>query len=199
MAIDLEVNHISTYCLTIEPQTVFGNWFKKGKLKPMKDEEIEWQFIFMKELLESHGFDHYEISNFTKPGYISKHNSNYWKGIPFLGIGPSAHSYNIKSRRWNVSNNHLYIKALENGDPYFEQEEISLQKAYNEYVLTGLRTKWGIDLVHIKDKFDIDVNHMFKKELNSYANHLEFENQFIKLNKSGLLLADRIASDLFLA
>lgn len=198
IAIDLDVQHISAYCLTIEPRTVFGNRLKKGQLVPTSDEEIELQFKMLKDLLESAGFDHYEISNFSKPGYISQHNSNYWKGEFFLGVGPSAHSFNITSRRWNVSNNHLYIKALEKDDPFSEQEEISLQKAYNEYVLTRLRTKWGIDLKHVKDQFKIDIQDLFKKELDLHTGHLDFENHHLKLNESGLMLADRIASDLFL-
>ena len=198
-AVDLDIAHISAYCLTIEPNTVFGKWHQNGKMNPPIDDEVTEQFYAMREILCSAGFDHYEISNFSKEGFVSNHNSNYWKGQSYLGIGPSAHSYNHDFRIWNVSNNHQYINALKSNDAFFEHEQIDVQKAYNEYVLTGLRTKWGIDLNYVSDNFKIDIKKAFENELNSYREYFLVAGDHLKLNENGWLLADKISSDLFLA
>lgn len=198
-ALALDVPHVSAYCLTIEPNTVFGHWYKKGKLIEEPDEITEEQFNILIHELECAGFDHYEISNFGMPGFLSKHNSNYWKGIPYLGLGPSAHSFNSRSRQWNVSNNQKYMNAIQNEETHYQKEEITHAMAYNEYILTSLRTKWGIDPVFIKNKFGFDITQKFSAEFKKHRLHLMKEQGRFKLNTKGMILADNIASDLFIA
>jgi oxygen-independent coproporphyrinogen-3 oxidase len=194
------VQHISAYCLTIEPKTVFGHKQLKGQLKEVTDEESLEQFNYLKNTLAAHGFEQYEISNFAKDNYISKHNSAYWLGKEYLGLGPSAHSYNIKSRAWNISNNALYVKKIKANAAAYELEELSDQDKFNDYILTRLRTKWGIvktDLQHLSSGLDLSA---FNLEC---QRHLQLENLIeetdkYKLSEKGKFLADGIAGDLFI-
>jgi len=141
----LEIPHLSAYHLTIEPKTVFAYYRKKGMIKEMPEEESLRQFKTLMEFAGQAGYEHYEISNFAKSEFYSRHNLGYWTQKPYLGFGPSAHSFNGIKRRWNVANNTLYVQAIEKGIPdYYSWEEIDTSKAYNEYVLTSLRTIWGI-------------------------------------------------------
>lgn len=145
-AIGLQPNHISSYSLTIEEKTVFGKWSSKGTLNAVSDDIAAVQFETLMTILEKEGFDHYEISNFARPGFQSQHNSSYWRQQKYLGIGPSAHSYNGESRQFNISNNTAYQKAIQTGKIPFEREVLTVEDRINEYLLTGLRTSWGCDL-----------------------------------------------------
>lgn len=197
-ALSLNVQHISSYNLTIENKTRLGNSFSKGAELPIDTEMSASQFQKMIELLETHGYEHYEISNFAKPGFISRHNSNYWRGHKYIGIGPSAHSYNGVSRQWNISNNSLYIKGIVAKNGYFNIETLSKLNKYDEYVLTGLRTKWGCDLNFIEQTFGEEFKTHFLTQINKYMP--EFVTQTINsftLTNKGKLLADKIAMELF--
>lgn len=198
-AINLGVNHISAYCLTIEDKTVFGNWHKKGKLNPLGDEAGLKQFKILQSELKKAGYEHYEISNFSKDGNISQHNSAYWLGEKYLGIGPSAHSFNGNFRQWNVANNIRYIRALEDKSTYFEYEKLTQTDKFNEYILTRLRTKWGI---HLDELFLIsDVN---KREIDTKISQfisngdLQELDKVVTLTQQGKFIADYISSELFI-
>ena len=199
-ALSLGPNHISAYSLTIEEKTVFGKWAADKKIKVRSDDASAQELLLLIEELEREGFEHYEVSNFSKPGYISKHNSSYWKGEKYLGVGPSAHSFNGISRQFNISNNHLYINTLESGQIPATIEILSLEDKVNEYLLTTLRTSWGTDLKklfneHQYDLLTIHGNYVQKLVENRHA---LLSNETLILTKSGRLLADKIASDLFM-
>lgn len=200
-AIDLNPEHISCYSLTIEEKTAFGKWAASGKLKPESDEiSASHLEIVMHELMEA-GYEHYEISNFAKPGFYSNHNSNYWRGTKYLGVGPSAHSFNEVSRQYNTLNNHAYVKALQAGQIPFEQEILSRENKINEYILTSLRTSWGTDTDFIKQHFGYELLTENKDYLSSLLNKnlIKLEGSFLKLTDAGKLMADKISSDLFVA
>ena len=198
-AIDLNVQHISAYCLTIEKKTVFYNWHESNKIILPDDQQTLDQFVALTDLLVSNGFEHYEISNFGKRGYYSKHNSNYWLQEKYLGIGPSAHSFNGQSRMWNVRNNNQYIKAIAEEKSFHEQETLTPRDQFNEYILTRLRTKWGINKAELKDRhqsYFLILEEQLKKWLDQEM-ILENETFFI-LSPGGKFIADRIISDLFI-
>jgi len=197
-ALDLNVNHISAYCLTIEDKTVFGNMHQKGKLNSMNDEQSLSQFKLLQSKLKHAGFEHYEISNFSKNGYISQHNSAYWLGENYIGIGPSAHSYNGQTRQWNIANNISYIKALNHKQPYFENEELTPKNQFNEYILTRLRTKWGvnlIDLFKIYDKTEVKTSNRINLFIKN--GDLKQSNDTLFLTEQGKFIADFISAELF--
>lgn len=207
----LNVPHLSAYTLTIEPKTALHHQVKKGKIKPLADEKTIAQFELLIDTTEALSLTQYEISNFGKEGFYSQHNSNYWKGVEYLGIGPSAHSYiknlplerdfkGVSKRIWNVANNPKYITALSNNTSYFDEEIIDKKTAYNEYVLTRLRTIWGIEPAYIKNVFGEEINTHFNKEIKPYINseYLHHTNKTITLTKKGIFIADKISSDLFL-
>lgn len=196
-AIALGVPHISSYNLTIEPKTALGSRWKQGK-EPLVDEGLSSaQFLLMLDLLGKAGFIQYEISNFGRSGFFAQHNSNYWLGRHYLGLGPSAHSFNGSSRQWNVKNNQQYIKALEEGQLFAEKEELSAKDRYNEYVLTRLRTIWGCDVNEMEPLFGTELALHFKKGIQAGREFVEEKNGVFTLNKRGKLIADRLASDLF--
>ncbi|HEX7585099.1 MAG TPA: radical SAM family heme chaperone HemW, partial [Prolixibacteraceae bacterium] len=153
IAVELDVQHISAYNLTYHEGTVFYDQLKKGILKELPDELSLQQFELLIRILKDAGFEHYEISNFCKPGLYSQHNSSYWKSKKYLGIGPSAHSYDLQSRRWNVSSISKYLNGLENNESYSETEILSDQDRYNDYIITGLRTIWGVSEEFIHSEF----------------------------------------------
>lgn len=196
----LNLPHLSAYTLTVEPKTELYDAVKKGKVTPVEDEKTIEQFQLLLQKTDEYGLIPYEISNFGKKGFYSQHNSNYWKGEEFLGFGPSAHSYIEKSRMWNISNNIKYIDALTNNTPYFSKELINEITAYNEYILTRLRTSWGVDTSFIRSSFNEEINLHFKKELNKYLNspYLRQVDNTIILTDEGMLMTDKITSDLFL-
>jgi len=199
IALGLGIRHISSYCLTIEKSTVFGKWLQKKIIKPIDEEMAARQFEILMKTLQTHGFEHYEISNFSLPGYTSRHNSNYWSGKNYLGIGPGAHSYNGRERQYNISNNPAYIKAIENGQIPATVEKLTEKDKINEYLITSLRTKWGCDLNLLKGKPEFDF---LRQE--SKINKMEFDkllinnNGILILTDKGKLLADKIIYDLFL-
>ncbi len=197
-AIALNVQHISSYCLTIEPSTVFGRRKEKGSLEPENEEYNAQQFELLIRRLEANNFEQYEVSNFAKPGYLSKHNSNYWNDEHYLGIGPGAHSYDGKSRQFNIENNAKYIDALTNETVPFTLEILDLKTKANEYIMTRLRTKWGVDTHLLSQKFGISFDN-YKDIVEKYQKSglLEYEKTTLKLTKKGLLFADKITEDLF--
>lgn len=195
-AISLGVPHISSYCLTIEPSTVFGSWVKQKKMKPADDEFAAMQFEMLMDQLKSNGYEHYEISNFAKAGWHSRHNSNYWLGGKYLGVGPSAHSYNGETRQFNISNNHQYVKIIEEGKIPFESEVLSDIDKVNEYVMTRIRTKWGVVLKEINEHYRNTIS-VKAIELRNKG-FLRIENEIIYLTRQGKLMGDYVTGELFL-
>jgi oxygen-independent coproporphyrinogen III oxidase len=198
-AFKLDVPHLSAYCLTIEEKTAFDNFLRKGKITLPKEPETIAQFELLMSEAEKHNFIHYEISNFCKEGQQSKHNSSYWSNEYYLGIGPSAHSYNGISRQFNVKNNALYNKGVEAGTPDFEIEILTEKNKYNEYIMTRLRTIWGISPAFISKEFGEETLNTFLSDVEPYVSsgHLQWKQDSLILTQIGKLLADKIASDLF--
>ncbi|PKD21102.1 coproporphyrinogen III oxidase [Salegentibacter salinarum] len=199
ISLELGVPHISSYALTVEPNTALQKFIEKGKIKPVDDEAAKKHFEILVETLIKSCFEHYEFSNFGKPGYFSQNNTAYWLGKSYLGIGPAAHSYDGNSRKWNISNNPLYIKALENGEIPQETEDLSLSDKYNEYVMTRLRTKFGVDVAEVSDKFGENYKIHFLKLAVPLQNEnlLEENNGIFHITSKGKFLSDGIAADLF--
>jgi oxygen-independent coproporphyrinogen-3 oxidase len=197
-AIALQTTHISSYNLTIEAKTVLGLKHSKGKEPGINDELSTEQFLILSELLGGAGFDHYEISNFARPGFYAQHNSNYWLQQPYLGLGPSAHSYNGVSRQWNVGSNTHYVQAIRDGKPFFEIENLSVNDRYNEYILTRLRTSWGCDVTEIEKLFGEKLAAYFKKNVESKSTFFMHRHGVYTLTPTARLMADGIASDLFI-
>lgn len=200
-ALSLAPEHISCYSLTIEPQTVFGKWAKYGKLKITEDEVAARHLEILMDRLEAAGYEHYEVSNFAKPGYYSKHNSSYWQGESYLGLGPSAHSYNKDSRQFNLANNHRYMQDLKSGIVPYEKEVLSDADKINEYILTSLRTSWGCDTQRLQQAFQYNLlsdQDQYIQQIIA-AGYAELKLSTLVLTKRGKLLADKIASDLFIS
>jgi oxygen-independent coproporphyrinogen-3 oxidase len=193
------INHISCYALTVEEKTPLDKQIRQHQKQNVDPEQQSRQFLLLMNHLQQAGFEHYEISNFAKPGYRSKHNSSYWKGVHYLGLGPSAHSFNGSSRQWNVANNQLYIQSLKQETISFEKEELTATQQLNEYIMTGLRLMEGCDLNYISQKFGSDKSTQLQTEAASYASKglLMITNNHLILTKEGKLFADSIASDLF--
>ncbi len=199
IALDYEVPHISCYALTVEPKTALESFIKKGLVEPVNDDGAHEQFLLLKDILEERGFVHYELSNFGMEGYFSKNNTAYWQGKSYLGIGPSAHSFNGQQRSWNVRNNSKYIKALEQDQLPSEIETLTKVDRYNEYVMTRLRTKWGISLNYIKKEFgELYLQYLMDQAHSFIEGHLLFHDKDqLYVSKKGLFLSDGIASQLF--
>jgi oxygen-independent coproporphyrinogen-3 oxidase len=199
IAMSFGIPHISSYALTVEPKTALYKLIQTGKIGEPNDDVAQEHFSILVEQLETNGFIHYELSNFGKENYFSKNNSSYWLGKKYIGIGPSAHSYNGISRSWNVSNNSLYIKALQNNQLPNEVEILSITDRYNEYVMTGLRTIWGVSLEKIKTEFGIMYADYLMNQVEKFLNDdlVYIENNILKPTKKGKFLTDGIASDLF--
>ena len=199
-ALALGVNHISSYALTVEPKTVLANMIEKGKYADTNEEKAAEQFDILVNTLTANGFVHYEISNFAKPEFFAKHNSNYWKGKHYLGIGPSAHSFNTVSRSWNVANNQKYLNALAINELEITDEVLTVNNQINEYIMTGLRTIWGCDLNFIALQFGETEKQRLIKEAAKFIdqNLLEINNNILLTTAKGKFLADGIAADLFL-
>lgn len=199
-ALSFGVPHISSYALTVEPKTAMNKMIETGKLEAPKDEVAQEHFMILLETLESNGFIHYELSNFGKENYFSKNNSAYWLGKKYMGIGPSAHSYNGVSRSWNVSNNIIYLKSIQEEKLPHEMEILSEADRYNEYIMTGLRTIWGVSLDRIETEFGQSyLDYLMKQVQKFLIDDLVFiENNVLKPTKKGKFLTDGIASDLFI-
>lgn len=198
--ISLDVPHISSYCLTVEPRTALAHFVKEGKIRPAGEQMSSDHFQLLIDETERAGFEHYEISNFAKPGFISKHNSSYWKGEPYLGVGPSAHSFDGKTRRWNVANNTTYLKNILEGKTAYEEEVLSDRDRFNEMIMLGLRAKWGVNLAKLKKDFGDDAYRNLLASAEKYiaAGNAVIENDVLRLTRAGKFLSDGIASDLFL-
>ena len=196
-AIDLNVQHISAYCLTVEEKTALHQLVAKQKIIPASNELQGKQFETLVAALQKAGFFQYEISNFAQSGYISMHNSNYWKGVHYLGIGPSAHSFDGISRAWNVANNQQYMRLMKANQPVFEREMLTLNDQFNELLLTGLRTCWGVDLQQLSRI--LSLSDSFWNQLAAFEarNWLHVKDHQLILTESGKLWADKIALDLF--
>jgi oxygen-independent coproporphyrinogen-3 oxidase len=198
-AFALEVPHLSCYALTVEPATALAHQISKHPEWQTDPEKQAAHFHLLMQSAATAGFEHYEISNFAKPGFRSRHNSSYWQGKPYLGLGPSAHSYNGKSRQWNIANNALYIKSMEAGTVPFEMETLTETQRFNEYVMTTLRTIEGISLPYIRSQWGTDgVNGLIQTaEQYLISGKLKMEKDYLLLTKEGKFFADGIASDLF--
>ena len=198
--ITLSVPHISSYAMTVEHRTALAHQIKTGRTAGILEDQAELQMRMLMETLTSHGYEHYEISNFAKNHKYAKHNTNYWRGKHYLGIGPSAHSYNGASRSWNVANNAKYIAALQERTAYQEIEELSLQDRYNEYIMTSLRTMWGVQATQIQKQFGSEFLSHFLREIEPFISEqkitLDSDGAY-KLTSQGKLFADFIASELF--
>jgi len=200
-ALTLDIQHISAYHLSIEERTTFNLFYKKGKLKQIEDEISNEQFYLLRKILLENEFQHYEISNFCKNGFISKHNSNYWKQVSYLGVGPSAHSYNLTSRQWNTANLVRYNKALDNNTLNFEKEDLNPNDKFNDYVITALRTSWGIRFDYLKSTFpDYLVQHFLDKmEKLIQLKQLKIENNSVVVTPEAIFLTDTICGEFIYA
>jgi oxygen-independent coproporphyrinogen-3 oxidase len=202
LIIDYNVPHVSCYALTVEPDTALQKLITLNKKKDVDPEKQASQFALLTGWLQDAGYEHYEISNFAKPGYRSKHNSSYWQNKTYIGIGPSAHSFNGISRRWNVSNNSLYIQSLIKNIIPYEEEVLSDIQKLNEYIMTSLRTLEGIALNKVKEKFGEENGIKLKEKSLKYVEKhkvalIVTKKERIILTKEGKLFADGIAADLF--
>lgn len=195
--IDMKVPHVSAYCLTVERKTALHHRVKMGELHMPDDEQQAQQFLTLIEMLATAGLEQYEISNFARPGWESKHNSSYWQGISYLGVGPSAHSFDGNARRWNVAHNRKYMDGVEQGTSYWEEEILSKEDRFNELLLTGLRTREGVRRGHLD--LELAQRSEFKNTLERFRNEawLEITDERIRLTPEGKLRADFIASELF--
>lgn len=194
-----DIPHISCYALTVEPKTALDKMIAAHKKEPIDPEKQARHFLQLIEWMENAGYEHYEISNFAKPGLRSKHNSSYWSGETYYGFGPAAHSFDGKNRRWNIANNALYIQSLEKGIIPFEEEALTETQQLNEYIMTSLRTMEGLNLDHIRKLFGEDKSNKILAASRKFEStgKLKIENARIVLTKEGKLFADGIAADLF--
>lgn len=199
-ALSYNIPHISSYALTVEPKTALHTFIQKGIIPQLNDEVAQEHFHLLVEKLEQNGFIHYELSNFGKENYFSKNNSSYWLGKKYIGIGPSAHSYDGISRSWNVSNNAMYLKSITENKLPSETEILSKTDRYNEYIMTGLRTIWGVSLVRIESEFGKTyLDYLMLQSQKFLVDDLLFiENEILKPTQKGKFLSDGIASDLFM-
>ncbi|MBK7849873.1 MAG: radical SAM family heme chaperone HemW [Bacteroidetes bacterium] len=199
-AFTLGVKHLSCYSLTVEPRTALAKLIRDRKVQEVDEEMSAIHFAMLMDRAAWAGFEHYEISNFAKPGNYSKHNTSYWSGEPYLGIGPSAHSYNKVSRQWNISNNPQYIRSIDENIVPFEREDLSNEEKFNEYVLTSLRTIWGISLRKLFLEFGEKSAMEFQRNIIPLLDdeQIELQGENLVLTRRGKFFADRIASDLFL-
>ena len=198
-ALSFGIPHISSYALTVEPKTALKKLIQTGKVAEPNDEVAQEHFMILVETLEANGFIHYELSNFGKENYFSKNNSAYWLGKKYIGIGPSAHSYDGVSRSWNIANNPIYLKAIAADALPNEMEVLSEADRYNEYIMTGLRTIWGVSLNRIQFEFGQSYLDYLLQQANKFLEDdlLSIENHILKPTKKGKFLTDGIASDLF--
>jgi oxygen-independent coproporphyrinogen-3 oxidase len=200
MALSFGISHISSYALTVEPKTALESLIKKGKIEMTSDQVAQEQFHLLTDELEKHHFVHYELSNFGKENYFSKNNTAYWLGKSYLGFGPSAHSFDGKKRSWNIRNNVTYIKSLQADQLPIEREVLTKTDQYNEYIMTGLRTIWGVSLQKIEQNFGKNYRTYLQNQSKKYIQQdlLYFEDKILKTTKKGKFLVDGIASDLFM-
>ena len=201
MVIDLNVEHLSAYHLTYHEGTVLYQRLRDGKLREVPDEISLEQYHYLIHALKDAGYEHYEVSNFAKPGYFSRHNSAYWRERKYLGIGPSAHSYDGVSRQWNIRSNQQYVSLINSGKMYYNKENLSEIDRYNDYIITSLRTIWGIDQRRIFENYSKQLTEHFQAALKKYqkTDFLYEENFVIRLSEEGIFVSDRIIEDFFYA
>ncbi len=199
-AIELNIPHISSYALTVEPNTALKKFIEKGWIKPVEDDLAQAHFEIMLACMQTAGFKNYEFSNFGKAGYFSKNNTAYWTGKSYLGIGPSAHSFDGNRRSWNINNNSIYINKIAKKELPIERETLSMTDKYNEYVMTGLRTVWGVSLKRVEKDFGVTYRQYLLKQAQKHLEeHLLFlDGETLLVTHKGKFLSDGIASDLFL-
>ncbi|MDG2138685.1 MAG: radical SAM family heme chaperone HemW [Flavobacteriales bacterium] len=195
----LNISHFSAYALTVEPNTHLEHLIRENKIPIIEDQLAEEHFKILQKKAEEMGYVQYEISNFCKDSMFSKHNSSYWKKKWYLGIGPSAHSFNESERQWNMANNSKYITNIKNKKSFFETECLNEKEKYNEYVLTSLRTIWGVEAEYLNSNFNEKINRHFQESCQKWILNKKMlkENEIFKLTKEGMLFADAISSDLF--
>ena len=200
IAFDLKLNHLSCYALTVEPKTPLAHFIKTAQHPPLNDAVAAQHFQTLVNATAKAGFTHYEVCSFGKPGYFSKHNSSYWLGKPYLGVGPSAHSFDGKKRSWNVSNNKQYINTIAKNELPLTSELLTPENRFNEYIMTGLRTIWGVSLKRIEEEFGLGVQISLLNNAHGYlaSKTLKIEDAHLKMTPKGQFLSDGIASDLFI-
>ncbi len=199
--IDYDIPHISSYAMTVEQKTALAHLIKQGKTAPMAEVQSARQMNMLIDTLTSNGFEHYEISNFAKKDHYAQHNTNYWRGHHYLGIGPSAHSFNGTSRSWNIANNAAYIQNLNTGEVPSEIEILTFEDQFNEYVMTSLRTMWGISLPYLTERFGSAIVDYIRNATKDFIEKGQLKitsDNHICLTAEGKLIADHIASELFL-
>jgi len=195
---ELGIPHVSAYSMTVEPRTALASFIKTKKEAPMSEEQSAEQFMQLTDAMQTRGFEHYEISNFAWPGQYSRHNTNYWKGVKYLGIGPSAHSYNGEARQWNVANNAKYMQEIGINKIPAEMEILTETNRLNEYIMTSLRTMWGLDLDQLNKIAKGSSDQLLKETIEFFEKGWIIQkNQTIYLTQTGKLYADHIASELF--
>lgn len=200
-AIAFDVAHLSCYALTVEPKTALEALIRKKALADTNPEDQARQFLLLTEWLEQAGYEQYEISNFAKPGFRSRHNSSYWQGVPYLGLGPSAHSYAKGKRQWNIASNIRYIESIKAGRIPFEEELLTASQQYNEYIMTALRTLEGISFAEVSRRFGLNRSAALLRQLQAYppGEHLNLLESSVTLTREGRLFADGIAAGLFVS
>jgi len=191
------LKHLSAYHLTIEPGTPLGKMKEEGLFAEADEEKSNSEFNILVKKMESAGFIHYEISNFGKPGYFSVHNTNYWKQVPYVGLGPSAHSFNGYSRQWNISDLNGYVKSINEGKMFFEKEELDLKTRFNEYIMTSLRTMWGIDLEYLESAFEKENYDYVKNLSGKFIDYgmMKRDKKNLVLTNQGKMISDNIISE----
>ena len=198
-ALQFNPAHISSYLLTVEPKTVLNHQIDNKQIEVLGEEDVLTQFNFLVDRLQAKGYDHYELSSFGKPGFRSVNNTAYWSEKPYLGIGPSAHSFNGETRSWNISNNAQYLKGISIGKPFIEREKLSVADRYNEYIMIGLRMQNGISLDYIDKNFGSDYKTLLIKGVQSQiaSQVLYWDGDLLKVSRNAMMLVDGLASDLF--
>jgi oxygen-independent coproporphyrinogen III oxidase len=198
--IEMNIPHLSCYAMTVEPHTALNSFIQNKKMPPMNADQSARQYEYLMARLNENGFEHYEISNYAKPNKRAKHNGNYWKGISYLGIGPSAHSYNGTCRQWNVANNVQYIKSIADKNPLIELEELTPLQIINESIMIGLRTIEGLNYASIINQFSAPQKLDFEQTKNQFLTQqlIQENNYTLTLTQQGKLLADHIASEFFI-
>jgi oxygen-independent coproporphyrinogen-3 oxidase len=193
-AVKLSVNHLSAYHLTYHEGTKFYDWLKAGQLRELPEDDSVEQFEMLMDISQESGFEQYEISNFARDKAYSKHNSSYWNGSKYLGLGPSAHSFDGVSRQWNVADLDKYLSSISEGQPAYEREILSETNKINDYLITGIRTIWGISLNHLQTHFDEKISRQVKNSSQSFINsgHLRQSGDIISLTRSGIMISDEI-------
>lgn len=199
IAFSLRVQHFSAYHLTYEAGTIFDHWVKKGRIKPIQEEDSIQQFKTLLKKSRENGFEHYEISNFSLPGFQSRHNSSYWHQEKYIGVGPSAHSFDGKSRRWNFKSNKKYSENISNGTEYFETEVLTEENQYNEFIMTNMRTMAGVSLATINERFGKDYANYFLSQAEKFVENgsVKREGEIFRFSEEGIFISDHIISEIF--